>query len=249
MNPAEADPWVNPYDAQNELALFRNRSEKVTLIVPARNEEGGIADVITYGRPYCDELLVVDGHSTDRTRAIAEELGARVVLDNRKGKGEAVRLGIEEATGDILVFIDADHAHRPADIPRLVAPILEGRADHVVGSRPKGGSDELHGDLEKFARMIGSDIITLGINYRFDVRLSDSQNGFRAIRAAVARQLDLREDITTIEQEMTIKTLRKGFRMAEVPAHEYARRYGESKIKLTRVSFRYVYSWLRYMFF
>jgi hypothetical protein len=79
------------------------------------------------------------------------------------------------------------------------------------------------------------------------VRLTDSQNGFRAIRTTVARDLGLREDITTIEQEMTIKTLAKGYRMGEVPVHEYARGFGESKIKLSRVSFRYVYSWLKYL--
>jgi len=98
-------------------------------------------------------------------------------------------------------------------------------------------------------RMIGSDIITLGINYRFGVRLSESQNGFRAILTRVARELDLREEITTIEQEMTIKTLRCGYRIAEVPTHEYQRRFGESKIQLRRVSIRYVYSWLKYLFF
>jgi len=112
-----------------------------------------------------------------------------------------------------------------------------------------GGSDEAHGDLYKFIRMWGSDIITLGINYRFNVRLTDSQNGFRAIRRDVARALNLKENITTIEQEMVIKTLKKGYRMAEVPAHEYARKYGTSSIKLRKVMFRYVYSWLKYLFF
>jgi len=112
-----------------------------------------------------------------------------------------------------------------------------------------GGSDEAHGDIYKFLRTVASDIITLGINYRFNVRLTDSQNGFRAIRTKVARQLNLKEDITTIEQEMIIKTLRAGYRMAEVPSHEYARKYGQSVIKLRKVAFRYFYSWLKYLFF
>ena len=145
------------------------------------------------------------------------------------------------------MFIDSDYSHNPADIPRLVVPILQDEAEHVVGSRPRGGSDELHGDFGKFMRMIGSDIITLGINYRFNVRLTDSQNGFRALKVSAARALNLQEDITTIEQEMTIKTLHRQFRMVEVPTHEYARRFGDSRIHLSKVSVRYVYSWLKYL--
>ncbi len=244
---AGADPWISRTDDHRLREEYKDRREKVTVVISTRNEEAGIGDIISYCRPYADELLVIDGHSTDQTRAIAAELGARVVLDSGKGKGAAIRQAIREVTGEIIVFIDADYSHHPADIPRLVVPILRGEADHVVGSRPRGGSDELHGDFEKFMRAIGSDIITLGINYRFGVRLTESQNGFRAIRTAAARQLKLKEKITTIEQEMTIKTLRRGLRIIEVPTHEYKRRFGDSKIKLSRVFFRYIYSWLKYM--
>lgn len=96
--------------------------------------------------------------------------------------------------------------------------------------------------------MIGSDIILIAINYRFKVRLTDSQNGFRAIRTCVARALDLKENITTIEQEMTIKCLKKGYRVCEVPSHEYARRHGESIIKLRKVWFRYIWNLLKNIF-
>ncbi len=242
-----ADPWAPAGSDEEILAEYGRRTKKVTVVIPTRNEEKSIGEIVRFSRPYADELLVVDGHSSDRTREIASGLGCRVVLDGGKGKGDGVRTAIREAAGEVIVFIDADYSHRPADIPRLVLPILRGEADHVVGSRPRGGSDELHGDLNKFLRMIGSDIITLGINYRFGVRLSESQNGFRALSAECARALDLKENITTIEQEMTIKTLRKGFRIAEIPSHEFSRRFGESKIRLRRVSCRYVYSWLKYL--
>jgi dolichol-phosphate mannosyltransferase len=205
--------------------------------------------VIERCRAHAGEIVVVDGQSTDSTRAIAEGLGARVVLDGGRGKGDAIRVGIREARGDVLVFIDADGSHDPDDIPRLVAPVADGRADMVIGSRMRGGSDELHGEVLKFLRMVGSDIITLGINYRFGVCLTDTQNGFRAIRAASARELDLREDITTIEQEMVIKALSAGLRVAEVPAHEHERAHGHSRIVLRQVWFRYVYSWAKYLAF
>lgn len=218
---------------------------KVTVVIPTKNEEKSIEKIIRKCKDYSDEILVVDGHSTDSTRDIAQRLGVRVVLDHGKGKGDGLRVGIEEAAGDILVFIDADGSHDPDDIPKLVKPIQQGRADLVVGSRGMGGSDELHGDVEKLLRMIGSDIILIGINKKWKVHLTDSQNGFRAIRAEVARQLDLKENITTIEQEMTMKCLKKGFQVDEVPTHEYKREYGESVIKLKKVWFRYIWSFLK----
>lgn len=222
---------------------------KISVVIAAKNEGKTIQELVRKSKRYADEVLVIDGNSTDRTAMLAREAGARVYLDNRKGKGAAIRQGIAKAGGELLVFIDADGSHSPDDIPRLVEPIKEGRCEHVTGSRMMGGSDELHGDLGKFIRMVGSDIITLGINYRFGVRLTDSQNGFRAILTETARRLDLREDITTIEQEMIIKTLRKGYRIVEVPVHEYRRIHGESRIDVRRVAGRYLFSWLRYLFF
>jgi len=221
--------------------------DKITIVIPCKNEEKSIQDIIAKCQKYADDIVAIDGHSTDRTREIAESMNVRVYLDNKKGKGDGIRVGISKALKDIIVFIDSDGSHDPDEIPSLVQPIIEGKADHVTGSRGRGGSDELHGDLSKFMRMIGCDIITLGINYRFGVRLTDSQNGFRAIRRDVARALDLKENITTIEQEMIMKTLRKGYRMSEVPSHEYARKYGDSTIKLSKVWFRYIYSWLKYL--
>jgi dolichol-phosphate mannosyltransferase len=219
----------------------------ISIIVCARNEAADIGHVLRKARHHGDELLVVDGHSTDETVRIAEAYGARVVSDNHRGKGDAIRVGIREARGDVLVFIDADCSHDPDDIPLLLGPILAGNADHVTGSRVLGGPEELHGSFGKFCRRLGSDIITMGINLRYGVRLTDSQNGFRAIRASVARRLRLRENITTIEQEMIIKTLALGARMAEVPTMEYARRSGTSSIDVKRVAAWYVLTWLGYM--
>ena len=221
---------------------------KTTIVIPTRNEEKMIKEIIDGCKPFGDEVLVVDGHSTDKTRDIARACGARVVLDNKKGKGDGLRVALREAKGDIVVFIDADGSHDPKDIPKMIRPIQEGKADLVVGSRMRGGSDELHGDLAKFIRMMGSDIITLSINYRFDVRLTDTQNGFRAIRKQVGLDIDLKEDIFTIEQEMVIKALKKGYRTAEVPSHEYERKFGDSGIVVWKVAHRYVWCLIKNLF-
>lgn len=217
----------------------------VTACIPARNEAATIGEVIERTLPFVDEVLVVDGRSRDHTRAVAESLGARVVQDQGLGKGAALREGAAAARGDIVVFLDADGSHDPRDIPAMVEPIQRGEFDMVVGSRGKGGSDELHGDMEKLLRLLGSDIILIGINWRYKVQLTDSQNGFRAIRRAVMLDIRTTENITTIEQEMTMKALKKGYRVGEIPSHEYARKAGVSSIRLRVVWFRYLYSFFK----
>lgn len=242
--------WVTNPSRPTEIARTGPDGTRhtISVIIPTRNEADNLHPVLSAAAPYADELLVIDGHSTDGTRDLATAGGARVILDDGQGKGAAIRLGIAAAQGDILVFVDADGSHDPRDIPALVKPIVDGVADHVSGSRMLGGSDELHATWQQFIRLFGSQIITLSINYTQNVRLTDCQNGFRAIRRDVARDLDLHENITSIEQEMVIKTVRRGYRLAEVPTHEYVRANGESRFRVSRVWPRYVTSWLYYLF-
>jgi len=191
-----------------------------------------------------DDLIVVDGHSSDDTVVIARQYGARVVQDNRRGKGDAVRVGLAQARYPITVFIDADGSHEPKDIPALVAPIAAGEADLVMASRILGGSEELFGSILEVARLMGSLVISLSINYRYGVRLTDYQNGFRAVRTEVGRTLGLTSDISTIEQEMAMKCLRQGYRVIELPSHEYRRKGGVPKINVLEVAHRYIFNLL-----
>jgi len=220
---------------------------RVTVVIPTKNEEGLIGEIVETVRPFADEVLVIDGHSKDRTREIAAEHGARVELDGGRGKGEALRRSLQLAAGDIVVFIDADGSHDPKDIPSLVEKIKAGQADMVIGSRGKGGSDELHGTLEQFIRYTGSQIIMLAINYRFGSRLTDSQNGFRAIRRDVGLKLGLTSNLTTIEQEMLMRALKLGYRVDEVPTHEYERRWGTSKVSVWKLWAAYLWSFFRHI--
>jgi len=220
----------------------------VTIVVPAKNEEVCIGDVLAGCRKQCDDILVVDGHSSDRTVEIAREHGARVITDNGVGKGDAIRCSAAHIEREVVVFIDADGSHDPADIPKLVQPIFDGEADHVTGSRLIGGSSELHGGFDECFRLMGSSFITACVNWKFKVRLSDSQNGFRAMKTELLRRLDLTSTITTIEQEMIFKTLAAGYRMGEVPTHEYKRKGGCSKINLLSVWHYYVASLIRLLF-
>jgi glycosyltransferase involved in cell wall biosynthesis len=218
---------------------------RVTIVIPAKDEEGLIGEIVDAVKPYADDVLVVDGHSRDRTAAIAVEHGARVIQDHGRGKGEALRISIDQTSSDILVFIDADGSHEPLDIPKLVAPIRAGDADLVIASRGKGGSDELHGTVEQFIRYVGSQFIMLAINYRWNVRLTDSQNGFRAIRRDVAAKLGMTSNLTTIEQEMLMKALKQGYRVSEIASHEYERRWGTSKVVVWKLWLVYLWSFVR----
>ena len=235
--------------AHLEHAVARHVAGDVSAVIAARQEGPSIEGVIRRARRYVGEVIVPVGLSTDGTPEIAERSGARVIQDGRRGKGDAIRRAIPLIRTPVTVFLDADGSHDPEDIPLLVEPILAGEADHVSASRLRGGSSELHGGFDEFFRLAGSSFITACINWRFGCRLSDSQNGFRAIRTSVLRELDLREDSTTIEQEMIIKTLRRGYRMAEVPSHEHPRAHGTSHIRVWQSAPRYGYSLVRYLLF
>jgi len=207
----------------------------VTLIIPTKNEATSIGDVLESAMSRASETIVVDGHSTDRTIEIARAAGARVILDSGRGKGNGLRAAIGEASHDIIVFMDADGSHDPNDIPRLVTHLKEYDLDLVIGSRIKGGSDEWSGSFGRFVRMMGSHAVLIAINYRWGIRLTDCQNGFRAIRTAVARSIGLRENGFAIEQEMVMRTAIHGFRIGEIGCHEFERKSGSSKLNLLSV--------------
>jgi dolichol-phosphate mannosyltransferase len=230
-------------------AIARHVTTDVSVVIAAKQEAPSIGPIIKRAQRYAGDVIVALGRSTDGTGEIASNNGARVIEDGGRGKGDALRRTIPQIRTPITVFLDADGSHDPEDIPLLVEPILTNKADHVTASRLRGGSSELHGGFDEFLRLTGSSFITACINRRFACRLSDSQNGFRAIRTAVLRRLDLRENGTTIEQEMIIKTLRRGWTMAEVPSHEHPRTHGVSHIRVWRSAPRYGYSLVKYLFF
>ncbi|MBE0428839.1 MAG: glycosyltransferase family 2 protein [Thermoleophilia bacterium] len=231
--------------AEAEKTAVLSSREKVTVAILARNEEATIEKVIMSAASCCGDVIVIDGNSTDLTRELARAAGARVYRDGGRGKGDGIRKAIEVARGEVIVFSDADGSHDPNDIPALAAPIITGRADLVVGSRWRGGSDELAGDIAKFVRSTGSAIIALVINYRWNIRLTDVENGFRAISTEAARDLELKEHGFTIEQEMIMKCLRRGYRVTEVATHEYVRQSGHSQLKVYKVWHRFLWCLLR----
>ena len=214
---------------------------KISIVLPVKNEAIGLSGLIESLLPYGEEIIVVDGHSTDNTKEIVKKHPqARFVLDNGRGKGDGLRVGIREAKHEIIVFIDADGSHDPADIPDLVKPILEGNSDMVIGSRAKGGSDEYKMNIENLIRQVGSNFATTIVNYRWKTDLTDIQNGFRALKTSVARDLNLNANDFDIEEEMVMKALRKKYIISEIKSHEYVRQWGVSKLKTSK-AWKFIY--------
>ena len=214
---------------------------KISIVLPVKNEAIGLSGLIESLLTYGEEIIVVDGHSTDNTKEIVIKYPqARFVLDNGRGKGDGIRVGIREAKNEIIVFIDADGSHDPAEIPDLVKPILEGNSDMVIGSRAKGGSDEFKMNIENLIRQVGSNFATTIVNYRWKTDLTDIQNGFRALKTSVARDLNLNANDFDIEEEMVMKTLRKKYIISEIKSHEYVRQWGVSKLKTSK-AWKFIY--------
>jgi dolichol-phosphate mannosyltransferase len=232
---------------RDEPLSTRYRAEDVCVVIPTLDEVATLAQVIEGVRPFCGEIIVIDGGSTDGTMEIAQKASVRCETLLVRGKGRALRHALTLVHLPITVFIDADGSHDARDIPRVVEPVARKRAALSVASRWTGGSDELHGDMNKWLRRSGSRVLTTLVNLRWGARLSDIQNGFRAFDTRIGQKIGLCEDDFTIEQEMIMKFLAGGFRVVNVPSHEYARQGGQAKLNLGQVWFRFGMVVLRHL--
>jgi glycosyltransferase involved in cell wall biosynthesis len=178
--------------------------------------------------PY--EIIVVNDGSTDNTARVASSYKAIIVsYPENRGKGYAVRRGVQEAQGQIIVTIDADGAHRPKEIPDLVAPLFHG-FDIVAGSRFLGSGADFTTSINR----VGNFLFNTTIAGLTGKRVTDSQTGFRAIKKDVLEKMQLKSDGFEIESEITVKGLRNGFKFQEKPITCEKRRYDISRIKIAR---------------
>ena len=203
---------------------------RVSVVIPALNEERSLPLVLAaLPTELVDEVIVVDNGSTDATARVAAGSGARVVSEPRRGYGSACLAGIAAADRpDVVAFVDADFSDRPEELGLLLAPILAGRADLVVGSRVLGHRER--GALLPHARF-GNFLATFLIRLFFGARFTDL-GPFRAIRADTLRDLRMSDPDFGWTVEMQVKAARGGLRCVEVPV-SYRRRVGASKISGT----------------
>lgn len=211
---------------------------KISIIIACKKEGDGIKRILESVREYSSDIIVVDGHSNDGTEEIVKKFGASFFLDNKKGRGDALKIGIRNAKKDIVVFFDADGSHEEEDIPILVEPILRGECDLVIGSRRTGGSFDVNINLTGIIRAAGCDFLVVILNNKFKTSLTDILYSFRAIRKSVAKKLNFKSDDFGIEQEMVVSCLKKGYKVKEIPSREKARGWGKSKLHtLTGIKF------------
>ena len=203
---------------------------RVSVIIPTRNEASAISRVLAdVPADIVSEILVVDCNSTDGTAEIARKMGARVIQEPRAGYGRACLTGLASASSpDVVVFLDGDYSDRPAELPLLLAPIFDGRADITLGSRL--GAQRIPGALPWHA-VLGNRLAATLIGFLYGVRITDL-GPFRAARADVLRALALEETTYGWAVEMILKSKLEGFRIVEVPVSYYPR-LGKSKISGT----------------
>lgn len=212
------------------------RTPTVTVVIPAMNEARNLPYVLPRIPAWVDEVLLVDGHSTDDTVEVARALlpGIRIVTQPGKGKGNALRAGFSAATGDIIVMMDADGSTDPGEIGAFVRPLRSG-ADFVKGSRflQGAGSDDI-----SHIRSFGNASLTVAVRLLFGGRYSDLCYGYSAFWRSVLPHLDLDCDGFEIETLMGIRALKAKLRIVEVHSFEHSRLHGASNLHAARDGWR-----------
>jgi glycosyltransferase involved in cell wall biosynthesis len=225
----------------------------VSVVVPAFNEAATIEAALRQLRqiPLRLEVIAVNDASTDGTGAILDRLAAEGLVQRvihhpaNRGKGAAFRAGIAAATGQVIVPQDADLEYDPAELPRLLGPIRDGRADAVYGSRFQGGPHR----VLFFWHSVGNRALTLVSNMFTNLNLTDMETGYKLVRADVLKRLPLTAERFGIEVELTARLVQAGARIWELPISYSGRTYAEGKKITWRDGIAAVFHIVRYNLF
>jgi glycosyltransferase involved in cell wall biosynthesis len=239
---------------ENAPADDPSRRVLVSVVVPCFDEKATIIPLLEHvlAAPFEKEVIVVDDGSTDGTRELLREhapalQGVRVLFQERnQGKGAALRRGFREARGNVVIIQDADLEYDPNQIPQLIAPIVEGHADVVYGSRFLGGPHR----VLYYWHSVGNHLLTTLSNMVTDLNLTDMETCYKAFRREVIQSIDLVEDRFGFEPEVTVKIAREpGIRIYEMPISYHGRRYDQGKKISAKDGFRALYCLAKYGLF
>ena len=204
---------------------------KADIIIPTLNEESSIRQIIhsirSHSFPIKVSIFVIDGGSIDKTVEICKEEKVQIIKQKGKGKGTAMREAVNVSNADIIIFMDGDGTYYVEDLEKLLEPLLNEKADMVVGSRLMGKREK--GSISRM-NTLGNKLFNRTINFAMNSRVTDSLSGYRAMRIETFRDLVLFSTNFEIEVEMTVEALAKGYRVLEVPI-----RYGNRKDSKTKL--------------
>ena len=227
---------------------------KLSIIMPCYNEINTVDTIVKTVRnvSYPDkEIIIIDDCSTDGTREKLknkiESLVEKIIYhDHNQGKGAALRSGIKAATGDIIIIQDTDLEYDPNEIPMVIQPILDGKADVVFGSRFMGGQPHR---VVYFWHMVGNKILTAISNMFTNINLTDMETCYKAFRREILQSIEIEENRFGFEPEITIKVAKKRVRIYEVGISYYGRTYEEGKKIGWKDGMRAIYCILKYSLF
>jgi glycosyltransferase involved in cell wall biosynthesis len=208
-------------------------SERIAVLIPCLDESLTIAKVIDDFRAALPAapIYVIDNDSTDGTDVIARDHGATVLYETRRGKGFAMRTAFRKVDADIYVMVDGDDTYPAERVGALLQPVLDGKADMVVGSRLLGGTSSDFKPLNRLGNWLYPALLRLLLR----VRLTDILSGYRAMTAEIVRAVPLTARDFEIEAELTVKALERSFRLVEIPVNLRSRPEGSlSKIRIVR---------------
>ena len=219
--------------ALRQLGIYQLPEDfKLSVAIPVYNERATIQEIIRRVRavPLRKEIVIVDDGSTDGTRdvlrALEGEPDLRIVYHKcNAGKGAALRTAFRHVTGDVVVIQDADLEYDPREYPRLIQPIVDGRADVVYGSRFVGDAVRVH----LFWHRMANGLLTLLSNIFTNLNLTDMETGYKVFRRGVLEEIELREKRFGVEPELTAKIARRKLRIYEMPISYAGRDYAEGK--------------------
>ena len=205
-------------------------AEKVAIVIPALNEEAAIHQLLAeLPQDFAQWVIVVDNGSTDATATVARNSGAIVANEPIRGYGRACLKGFKTACSlgaEIVIFMDGDGSDDPTDLPMMLRPIIEGRADFVIGSRVSKSAER--GAVPAQARL-GNWLVSRMIRLLYGVRLHDI-GSFRVVRSSLLETIDMREMTFGWPVEMLVKAARADYRILELPIHYRHRSHGRSKV-------------------
>ena len=207
-----------------------SKIEMVSVVIPTLNEAGNILEAVTTiekGLEYPKEIIVVDGNSTDGTIQIVKDTNfCKLIIEPRRGYGLALKTGMKNAKGNIIIMVDGDGTYEVRHINRMLAKMIENDADMVLATRMYDPNKAM--GLMNF---IGNKVITFCFDFLYSQFLSDTQSGFRAISHSAIDQVDLTEGDMAYATEMLVKFTKKGFKMVEIPTTYKSRKYGKPKLR------------------